>query len=166
MSALGRALVKAWGGGPKSTYTAKSPTAQFKQMFATQVGYDALAESGLDVTLPTIRNWINDESKPNRENSEKIQAAYDKLAGKWDQANERRPMSIKGRIDSGDRTANRTLKVENPGAGNWERIEDAYNRGADPQEIEDLFADDVLDEVLPTSQGFDFPGGNYEVVIA
>lgn len=165
MSALGRALLDEWGGGRKSTYTAKGWHAMLSKLTSSPRGYDAANAAGLDVTPRTLLGWLAEQASPSAANQRKIREAYDRMAGGyWDPANETRPYRIVGEIDSGDRVQNRALVI-NPARGDWQPIREAYERGELTEEkAEEMFIEHVIEEDIGEgSGGWGFPGGSYTV---
>lgn len=163
MGALGRALIAEWGGGRKKSYGAVGWHAQIRKLTEAGGGAAAADKAGLDVTRSTLLKWLAQTQEPSAANQRKINEAYEVLGGFWDSANENRTYHIHGLIDSGDRSKTRILKVDGS-RGSWSEIEEAYNDGADDDEIEELFIEHVINEDIgePTDP-WNFPGSSYSV---
>lgn len=178
MSALGDALLDAWGGtGRRRSYDAKGWHAQVTKLTESQRGYDAMARAGIDVTPATLLTWLSRDGRdtdfaPSAGNRAKIRQAYDIMAGSWDTANERRPYLISGMVKMGADIRNRghrsaPLKVEAVPARHWANIRAEWDAGTlTSDDAEDLFTDDVIGNdpaLASTSEPWEFPGDHYTI---
>lgn len=71
-----KASGKAKAAKPSSTYKAKGWEAQFRQLFKTAKGYEALSKAGVSATRQTLNRWLRGEQAPNKANQEAIGRAY------------------------------------------------------------------------------------------
>lgn len=176
MSALGRALIEAWGDDPrKKSYTATGWHAQISKLTQHSRGAWAADRAGLDVSHTTVVRWLSyagpEDQAPSKENQSKIAEAYGLLAGGiWDPANERRDYRIKGRVKTGSDDRERGTNGQAPllidgRSGNWTRIREAYETGEITEdEAEEWFISDVIvEDIGDGSDGWEFPGPSYSV---
>lgn len=178
MSALGDALLKAWGGtGRSRSYDAKGWHAQITKLTESQRGYDAMAAAGISITPETLIKWLTRDSRdtdfsPTASNQAKIRNAYEIMAGRWRTANETRAYRIRGVVkigdDERDRGSNRSAPLlVNGNGGEWGRIRDAWNTGTlSSDDAEDWFVEDVIgndDALADTSDTWEFPGSSYTI---
>lgn len=169
-SALGRALIEEWGKDRKVSYRAKGWLAQIRHLTSTRGGSEAADAVGLDVTRSTLLAWLSEERDPSPANQRKIRQAYEYLAGSWSRVSEGRRYEITGMIGSGDRTQNRTLRIDGS-RGDWTRIRDRYLSGEMTEdEAEDLFIEDVIVEDIgegspedDDAYAWNFPGTSYTI---
>lgn len=172
MSAIGRALIDAWGGEPrKRSYTATGWHAQVRKLTEHSRGSWAADQAGLDVKHRTLVDWLAERREPSPANQAKINAAYQLLAGGiWDPANERRLYEIRGQVKTGpdvrDRGNNMApLRIDGR-EGDWRRIREAYESGElDEGDAEAWFTEDVIVEDIGDGSGggWAFPGASYSV---
>ena len=173
MNALGDALLEAWGGRARlRSYTAKGWHAQVTKLTESQRGYNALADAGVSVTPRTLMGWLSESQEPSKANRTAIARAYDRMAGGWDPANERRDYRITGTVKIGRDVRERGARGRAPllvdgRQGDWESIREAWNAGElDSDQAEDLFVSDVIDNdpaLSSSSDPFEFPGGSYTI---
>ena len=171
---LGAALVDLFAtegrpGGARSTYTAKSWLAQFSQLSKTKTGYQAMEQAGVSASVRTQKSWLAGSTVAPGPTRAAIARAYAAMQGgfaaRWKAAR----YEIAGRVtmgaDSRERGSGRHAPLRVDGrAGNWTRIELAWNADAGPDEIERLFVEDVLIADLgETSHPWQFDGFWYEV---
>lgn len=162
---LGRALIAAWGGGRKRSFTAKGWHAQISKLTEAKGGAAAAAAADLDVSRETLLKWLAQAQEPRPDNQARIARAYEILAGGvWDSANETREYRIDGTIDSGDRVQDRVLLIDGS-AGEWDTIREKYEDGTlTDTEAEELFITDVIEQDIgETSPEWGFPGSSYTV---
>lgn len=167
---LGAALVDLFktGGHARSTYDRVSWRAQFSQMSRTKAGYAAMEAAGLSASIETQRKWLAG-GETTAANRTKIHEAYRQLATGFDRGWSRAQYAITGRVtqgnDSRERGRGRNAPLRLDGTiGRWNRIEDAWAEGADPDEIERLFVEDVVVPNLGEgSHPWEFDGDDYEV---
>lgn len=176
---LGRALINAMaaaaGGsvGVRRSYTATGWHAQISKLTSQPRGYEAAAAAGLSATARTLKAWLAQDVTPSPANQRKIAEAYAIMAGRWPDGVERQEIAVHGvvatggdRRERGGSSPSAPLSIDG-GAGDWRRIKDAWNRGeVDEDDFEDWFIEDVIEEDIGEgSDGWDFPGGSYMVVI-
>lgn len=171
---LGAALRQLWERPGTVKRVAKGWHAQISALTATPRGYEAAIQARLHVkTRATLEGWLAQTQEPTAANKRLINAAYRLMIGQWDDSVERREYRIYGSIDSGDRSETRELIVDGR-SGDWTQIRDAYLNGADDDELERLFIEDVIVEDLgatsPRSDsdaeyGWAFPGNDYEIML-
>jgi hypothetical protein len=170
---LGEALVDLWStggrpGGARSSYTAQGWQAQFSQLSRTKAGYSAMERAGLSATIATQRNWLSGSATASRANQGLIEQAYHAMQGGFSAGWKTTEYQISGRVtigaDSRDRGNGRHSPLLVDGRdGDWARIEDAWNRGAGPEELERLFVEDVVLEIDGLSDDIEFDGSSYTV---
>lgn len=171
---LGEALADLWSvrgraGGARSSYTAKGWHAQFSQMSRTKAGYAAMERAGLSATIATQRGWLARTTTPTRANQSLIEQAYATMSGGFDPSWKTADYKISGRVtigsDSRERGNGRHAPFLVEGRyGTWRRIEQAWNDGAGPDELEYLFVEDVvMNAVDGLSDTIDFDGPRYAV---
>jgi hypothetical protein len=171
---LGEALVDLWSaggrpGGARSTYNRTGWHAQFSQLSRTKAGYAAMERAGLSATIETQRHWLSGSVTPTNRNQGLIEQAYQSMRGGFDPKWKTADHKISGRVTMGrdrrDRgTAGSSAFLVEGRDGRWDRIERAWDAGADPDEIEDLFIEDViLNAVDGISDSIEFDGSSYTV---
>lgn len=175
---LGRALVNALaaaaGGtiGVRRSYTAVGWHAQISKLTSSPRGYLAAEAAGISVNHRTLVDWLAERREPNRENQEKIAKAYGIMAGRWPSEVEGRSFEISGDVSTGGDTRTRgsaghaSLLIDSTPA-HWSRMKNAWESGeVDPDDFEEWFIEDVIEEDIGEgSDGWEFPGGSYTVVI-
>jgi hypothetical protein len=67
---------------PASTYRAKGWEAQFRNLFKTRKGYEAMSKAGVSATKQTLDRWLRGEQAPNKANREAIERAYADVRGR------------------------------------------------------------------------------------
>ncbi|MCW5254714.1 hypothetical protein [Streptomyces sp. SHP 1-2] len=67
---------------PAASYRAKGWEAQFRQLFRTGKGYQAMSKAGVTATSQTLSRWLRGEQSPNKANREAIARAYDEMRGR------------------------------------------------------------------------------------
>jgi hypothetical protein len=67
---------------PATTYRAKGWEAQFRQLFKTNKGYDAMSKAGVSATRQTVNRWLSGEQTPSKANREAIERAYGDMRGR------------------------------------------------------------------------------------
>jgi hypothetical protein len=174
-------------GRARPSYTAVSPQAQFRQLFSSAAGYEALQGAGLEVKQArTMQGWLEGTSAPNRANSSAIRRAYRAMAAggipEWVRNGR---MEITGEVTHGSadrrdrgREGRAPLRVDLSG-GNGppmdshdypdDSIWDAIQRALD-EEDDDYLGELVGEELLPADDdlggySWGFPGGSYVVTI-
>lgn len=175
---LGRALVNALaaaaGGtiGVRRSYTAKGWHAQISKLTSSDRGYQAAQAAGLSVNHRTLVDWLAERREPSKANQSLIAKAYSLMAGRWPSEVEGRKFEISGEVGTGGDTRDRgsaghaPLVIDTTPA-HWSRMRQAWEAGeVDPDDFEDWFIEDVIEEDIGEgSDGWDFPGGSYTVVI-
>lgn len=173
-AALVAALAAAVGGtvGVRRSYTAKGWHAQISKITSSPRGYQAAAAVGLSATERTLKDWLAERRQPSKANQGLIAKAYAIMAGRWPAEVEGRQFAISGDVQTGGDTrtrggANASPLVIDSTPAHWTRMRDAWNAGdVDEQDFEDWFIEDVIEEDIGEgSDGWDFPGGSYTVVI-
>lgn len=173
-AALVAALADAAGGtvGVRRSYTAKGWHAQISKLTSSDRGYLAAEQAGLSVTHRTLTDWLAERVEPSKANQARIAKAYAAMAGRWPKEVERARFEISGTVKSGsdsrDRgTSDAAAFLIEGSEGNWDRMREAWEEGeVDPDEFEEWFIEDVIDEDLgEPSEQWEFPGGSYDVVI-
>jgi hypothetical protein len=182
-SSFGRALIAAIadaaGGsvGVRKSYTATGWHAQISKLTSSDRGYLAAEKAGLSVSRKTLMGWLSStgadgDPVPSKANQAKIHEAYRAMAGRWPAEIERAQFSIRGVVKSGsderDRGKDSTAEFLIEGSeGHWDQMRDAWESGeVDPDEFEEWFVEDVVDEDLgEPSEQWEFPGGSYTVTI-
>jgi transcriptional regulator with XRE-family HTH domain len=168
--ALINALAEAAGGtvGVRRSYTAKGWHAQISKLTSSPRGYLAAERAGLSVNRRTLLDWLAERREPSKANQERIAKAYGIMAGRWPDDVEGREFSIRGEVKTGDDERTRTLTIDSSAPGvDWRRMRDAWEDGEpDPDDFEDWFIEDVIEmDIGEGSDGWEFPGGSYTVVI-
>jgi hypothetical protein len=169
---MGRALVNALADaadgtiGVRKSYTAKGWHAQISKLTSSPRGYLAAEKAGLSVTARTLKAWLAEDVEPSRANQSLIAKAYAIMAGRWPAEVEGRQFAITGKIQTGEDDRTRTLNIDSTPAL-WSRMKQAWEDGeVDPDDFEDWFIEDVIEmDIGEGSDGWDFPGGQYTVVI-
>ncbi|MFE0389537.1 hypothetical protein ACFW1F_36570 [Streptomyces bungoensis] len=64
---------------PAASYRAKGWEAQFRQLFKTAKGYEAMNKAGVSATRQTLNRWLSGSQAPTKANQEAIQRAYDDM---------------------------------------------------------------------------------------
>lgn len=180
-SALGRALMRFWGDDPrKKSYTATGWHAQVRKLSEHSRGSWAADQVGLDVKHRTLVDWLAERREPSPANRQKINAAYQLLAGGiWNPAVERHLYEITGWVSTGrgqdqdlryrgatsgpDQSA--PLRIDGR-EGRWYRIRQAYESGElTDEKAEEWFISDVIVEDIGEGSpgGWEFPGSSYSV---
>ncbi|MER7953075.1 hypothetical protein ABTY59_37420 [Streptomyces sp. NPDC096079] len=170
---LGRALISALaeaaGGtvGVKTSYTAKGWHAQISKITSQPRGYEAAEAVGLSATADTLKAWLSESREPTAANQRLIAAAYERMRGRWPAEVERGPIEVTGQIETGRDDRTRTVELTESREWSWTRLKRRWETGdLDPDEVEDDFVEDVWEgELGEGSEGWDFPGGSYTVVI-
>lgn len=175
---LGRAILAAIadaaGGhvGEYRSYTAKGWHAQLSKLTASPRGYTAAADVGLSATGRTLRAWLAERQAPSPANQRLIADAYQKMAGHWPPGIEDRDIRIIGDVGIGTDVRHRGSPGKAPflvdgSQGSWDSIKDLWRDGdPDPDEVEDLFIEDLLEADLgETTDRWHFPGSSYTVSI-
>lgn len=173
---LGRALADLFAhsgkpGGRRSTYDRTGWQAQFSQMSKTKAGYAAMETAGLSATTRTQRAWLSGDATASQANRSLIAEAYKTMQGGLDSRLQTAIYKISGRVtqgqDSRERGMGRSAPLRVDGNnGRWDRIEDIWNAGADPDDLETQFIEDVVDRDLGEgSYPWEFDGNWYEVTI-
>lgn len=67
---------------PAASYRAKGWEAQFRQLFRTGKGYEAMSKAGVSATKQTLDRWLRGEQAPNKANRDAISRAYDEMRGR------------------------------------------------------------------------------------
>ncbi|WP_030795143.1 hypothetical protein [Streptomyces sp. NRRL S-920] len=62
---------------PAASYKAKGWEAQFRQLFKTAKGYEAMSKAGVSATKQTLDRWLTGSQTPSKANREAIERAYD-----------------------------------------------------------------------------------------
>jgi hypothetical protein len=173
-TSLGAALVDLFSstgrpGGVRSSYSAKGWQAQFSQLSSTHEGYEAMRRVGLSASIDTQRAWLSGRRDATPANRGLIAEAYRIMQGGFSASWRDAVFNITGRVtmgsDSRDRGNGRhsSFRVEGD-QGRWDRIEEAWNAGADADTIEELFIEDVVIEgVDGISDSIEFNGTFYVV---
>jgi len=171
---LGRALVDLFAhggkpGGARSTYDRVGWQAQFSQLSKTKAGYAAMEAAGLSATIRTQRAWLTGDATASPINRGRIAEAYKSMQGGFDSRLQTAVLKISGRVtqgqDSRERGRGRSAPLRVDGNnGRWDRIEAIWNAGADPDDIETQYIEDVVDRDLGEgSYPWEFDGNWYEV---
>lgn len=177
MTALGRALMAAWGDNPrKKTFTAKGWLAQVKVLTHHGRGSWAADRVGLDPSRETVLRWLSyggpEDQAPSAANQDKIHRAYQLLAGgQWDPAAESRQYPIRGVVKTGTDVRDRGTPphgvfLVDGNEGRWGRIRQGYESGEiDEDKAEEWFTEDVIVEDIGDGSGggWQFPGASYGV---
>ena len=167
------ALAPLSAGHARESYDRVGWNAQFKQLFGTERGYQALSQT-LDVKQArTVRGWLAGTSAPSAQNQARIRQAYEHMhRGGLPDWVKQGSMAVKGQVAAGgdvrDRGSghNAPLRVD-LGNGRWDRIERALTDGADVNELGELVAEDlVANDIGDVSGGWGFPGGSYGVSVS
>ncbi len=162
-------------GHARGSYTRTTPTGQFRQLFGSQRGYEALRNSGLEVRQQrTIQNWLDGTSTPNKANANAIRRAYESMRkGGTPEWVRNGKMEINGQVAYGQDVRNRgdgiaPLRVDLSAgsAAGWDRIDGALSSGASDGEIEELVAEELIAEDVGDSYSWGFPGGSYSVGVS
>ena len=171
---LGAALRQLWERPGTVKRVAKGWHAQISALTATPRGYEAAIRAGLHVKQRrTLEGWLAETVEPSSANKRLINAAYRLMIGQWDDSVEQREYRIYGDIDSGDRTEERELIIEGR-SGDWGPVREAYLNGADDDELEALFIENVIVEDIGATSprsgsdaeyGWAFPGNDYEILL-
>lgn len=171
---LGAALRDLWERPGTVKRVAKGWHAQISALTATPRGYESAIRAGLHVKQRrTLEGWLAQTIEPTSVNKRLINAAYRLMVGQWDDSVEHREYRIYGEIDSGDRKETRELIIDGR-SGDWAPIRDAYLNGADDDELEALFIENVIVEDIGATSprdestaeyGWDFPGNSYEILL-
>lgn len=188
LGAAFRAAIKQVAEPPRISYTARSPLAQYKHLGRTARGQAELTHAGLTAAPQTIRRWLTGRQKPGKANAAKISTAYAVLRrGGIPTSVKHGGMTITGRVGTGRDVRNRgsggqaPLKI-NLSAGNWGRIEAAWQQGLfgplfgedeedeeawglDDEDLEDMISEDLIEPDIGGSDGWYFPGGGYTVTL-
>ena len=161
-------------GAPRSSYTRTTTLGQFRQLFATESGYKALAAAGLNVRQArTIQGWLEGTSQPNKANAEAINRAYAGMrrggVPDWVKS---ATMSITGQVGTGRDVRDRGNDGSAPlhvdlSAGNWAPVQGALDDDElDDDDLEELIAEELIaEDIGDGSDGWGFPGGAYVVTI-
>lgn len=156
-------------GGLRSTYNRKGWRAQFAQLSSTQAGYRAMERAGLSATTETQTNWLRGRTEASKANQGLIAKAYAAMAGGWDRSWETKTYSIRGRVTQGNDSrvrgerGNSPLRIDGR-SGEWDPVKDAWDEGADPDELGDLFITHVVvPDLGEGSFPWEFDGDWYEV---
>jgi hypothetical protein len=178
-SSFGRALIAAIadaaGGiaGTLRSYTAKGWHAQISKVTSSDRGYLAAEKAGLSVNRKTLMDWLTERREPSKANQARIAEAYRIMGGRWPAEVERSDFLIKGVTKCGnERDRDRGSGNEAPllidgREGRWDRMREQWEDGEpDPDDFEDWFIEDVIDEDLgEPSEQWEMPGGAYTVTI-
>ena len=174
---LGEALLAAalqLGGRPRrKSYTAKGWHAQITKIVSSPVGYAAANAVGLSATKRTVLSWLSESATPSKANQQKIQEAYNVMAGRFPSEMPYAEYRITGQVTLGDDSRYRggldssPLLIDGP-AGDWGPIRSAWNSGhMTPEDFERLFIEYVIVEDLGEgSEPWMFDGSGYDVEIA
>ncbi|MER5549494.1 hypothetical protein ABT072_45630 [Streptomyces sp. NPDC002589] len=73
---------KARAAKPSSSYRAKGWEAQFRQLFKTAKGYEAMGAAGVSATKQTLDRWLSGSQSPSKANREAIERAYETMRGR------------------------------------------------------------------------------------
>jgi hypothetical protein len=128
-----------------------------------------MERAGLSATVATQRGWLSGSATATRANQGLIAQAYESMRGGFNPSWKTAEHQISGRITMGSDSRDRGNGQHSPFLvdgrdGRWDRIEDAWNRGADPDELEHLFVEDViLNAVDGISDSIEFDGASYTV---
>lgn len=166
-----RALTGLSTGRERPSYNRKTVLGQFRQLFATRRGYEALEAAGLEVRQRrTIQGWLEGTSEPNKENSAAIRRAYDAMSRGIPSWVTQGMMGVSGRVCYGDDCRDRGTTGSSPlrvdlRAGSWDRVRAALDDAPD-RELEDLIADDLIAPSVGDSYPWSFPGGGYRTLIS
>lgn len=173
---LGAALVDlaaALGGAPrKASYQAKGWHAQISRLTSTEAGYAAAERAGLSVNRRTLLNWLAEKSEPTADNRRKIAAAYERVAGRWPDW-ENADFRIYGTVKTGDDVRERGDKGTQPflvetrdaSPAQWAEFKQQWEAGGMTEdEVEDAFVD-IIEDAIPPSDAWEFPGASYTVTI-
>lgn len=176
---LGEALIAAFkAAGWHTGRAVKGWHARLSALTKTVRGQDALVSAGLDPGqhARNWRRWLAEERSPNAENQAKIERAY--LAYRQPDLRTAKA-KITGEITTeGGRPRQRgiteaPLEIDHRGSDSashhserWSRLEGKWAAGAydDPDEWEEAYYDDVIDDDLPFSE-FATGSGGYGVVL-
>ncbi|MFF4963239.1 hypothetical protein ACFY2Z_40965 [Streptomyces sp. NPDC001222] len=74
-----KALGKQRTAKPAATYRAKGWEAQFRQLFKTAKGYEAMSKAGVSATKQTLDRWLSGSQTPSKANREAIERAYGEM---------------------------------------------------------------------------------------
>ncbi|MGW7362428.1 hypothetical protein ACWGI8_03135 [Streptomyces sp. NPDC054841] len=165
-----------------STYHAKHWHAQLSQLTHTRRGYEALERAGLSVRPETLIKWLSDpEYNVRRSYRAVIHAAYESAAvvpaDPIPQSFKDAPLEITGLVKTGDDerfrgglsdTGRITAPLRIDGRnGNWVEIERKWAAGElDDESFEEDFIEYVIiEDIGEGTDGWDFPGISYTVVI-
>lgn len=156
----------------RESYRARSPLAQFKEMFGTERGYKAMSDAGVSGGTRTVGAWLSGEQAPSAANREAISRAYQAMrrggTPEWVRNGE---MKIDGRVGYGNDVRDRgsqgtaPLLVDlsakgDPGAGErWDSVDAAIADGASDDDLEELVAEGLIAEDIGDSYPWSFPGG-------
>ena len=129
--------------------------------------------AGLEVKQKrTLEGWLDGTSHPNKANAEAINRAYkDMQRGGLPGWFKKGQMSISGQVGNGNDVRDRgshghaPLRVELSG-GNMSRVESGLDRDGTEEVDWDELAGDLVDEDLPSSGGWEFPGSSYSVTVS
>lgn len=174
----GRSLAEALGdlfaqggrpGGHRASYDRIGWRAQFSQLSSTRTGYAAMERAGLGATARTQRGWLTGDTEASKANQGLIAKAYAAMAGGWDRSWETKQYVIRGRVTQGRDSRERGFRGTSPlridgRSGDWDPIKDAWDQGAAPDVIGDLFITHVVvNDLGEGSFPWEFDGDRYEV---
>ena len=147
-------------GAPRASYDRTTTLGQFRQLFATDRGYKAMGDAGLDVKQArTIQGWLDGTSTPSKKNAAAISRAYESMkrggVPSWVKKGQ---MDIKGRVANGN-------DVRPRGSDGNAPLRVDLSQGTD-EHWDDLDGEGLVDDDLPSSGGWGFPGGSYTVTIS
>jgi hypothetical protein len=161
------------GGAPRSSYTARSPRAQYKHLASTARGRQALQDAGITAAPQTRRRWLTGRQNPGKANREAIAEAYRAMQrGGIPDSVRRRDFEIKGRVGTGSDIRDRGTRTHAPlrirgRSGTWNRLDAIYRSGEwdllGDGGVEDLISEDLIEADIGGSDGWFFPGGSYTV---
>jgi hypothetical protein len=183
------ALAKASLGRARPSYRARSPRAQYRQLSRTATGRRALEQAGVTGTRRTQAAWLAGARSPSKANAAAIGRAHEAMRRggipDWVKSGE---MRVTGRTRTGrddrDRGDRNPLRINldhaddnmpsrpalhtPPAEGDsyWDHFERMLAGEPDDDELEDLISEDLIEPDIGSSDGWDFPGGAYSVVLA
>ena len=159
-------------GRARESYDRTTTVGQFRQLFGSDKGYKALGGAGLDVKQArTFSGWLDGTSQPNKANASAIDQAYRAMQrGGTPEWVKRESIKIHGPVGTGPDVRDRgngryePLLINLRGTpGGWDRLDEALRDG-DDDDVEEVFADDIIGEDIGDgSGGWSFPGTSYRV---
>lgn len=162
-------------GSPRTSYRATTWVGQFRQLFSTRAGYEAMRTAGVQANARTLNAWLDVQRSPSAANKAAIARAYNLMQRGFFPRLQLQPaeMKITGLVKTGDDERFRGAGNQNPllidlRFADWRRIEHWWNTGGDYDELDEYIAEDVIAADIGdgTEGGWEFPGSFYSVSIS